>query len=214
MPFPRLRGLLKKNKAEEREIKLDPHVFLYPEAETCNRSGNCCYNQSVLLTHLDVRRIVEQRPDLDVEQVIVLYTPKDGYVDAENLAEFPAPVVDGEQCYLGLRFMDEPDGKHRRCPFFDDVEKSCTIHPFKPLACKTYPFILNEGGISRLEKARCDPLYHPTEAREIIELYDTLLRAGSEFDAFRSEVDEWNAGDRDRSTEAFITAFFKVRKKY
>nr|MDO8113725.1 YkgJ family cysteine cluster protein [Candidatus Sigynarchaeota archaeon] len=187
------------------DLPLDNAVFSAPgEACACDRSGDCCYNHSILLTHYDVHRILERLPQLDIRDLVVLFTSYIGYVDLDVLAGYPAIMLENEPCYLGLRFViDEATGQ-RRCRFLDVSNGLCTIHDFKPMICRTYPFIIDHGKITRLEKIRCKKPYHPFDPAAIKELRATLHRAYLEFEEYKAKIGSWNeTGDTD-SLDAFF----------
>ncbi len=195
------------------DLGLDPRVFSnHEEARACNGSGTCCYNQSILITDEDVKRIVNAIPSIKLEELLVFFVRHDGYKDAELLKEHPEIYIEGEPCYMALRFVPlhgEPDT--RACPFLNRDSGKCTIHDCKPMVCRAYPFIVQDGIITRLEKIRCKVPYHPADQQSILDLQRTLLGSYKELDAFKEKVATWNATRRDSTFPEFFTTFFTFK---
>lgn len=192
-------------------ISLDDRVFTAAgEPETCDCSGDCCTNHSILLTSQDVIRILEHMPSVNVHDLVVFYVSHVGYVDINVLAGYPAIMLENEPCYLGLRFLTDEALGVQRCPFLDTSSNLCKIHKFKPMVCRAYPFLVENGKITRHERLRCKHPYHPRSTADIEALSTILRQAYAEFEAFKLEIEAWNASGQSDSPEALFKAIFKV----
>lgn len=93
----------------------------------CTLCGVCCSQYWVPVTHLDVWRIVHYG-GYEASEFLTLYNA-DSYKSS-----FPKVSIWECEGYLGLkRFTDG------LCIF--NKNKLCTVHQFKPLTCRFYPFI-------------------------------------------------------------------------
>ncbi|MBC7474982.1 MAG: YkgJ family cysteine cluster protein [Candidatus Sericytochromatia bacterium] len=110
-------------------------MFLKKENElnfACQSCGNCCRTFSINLTHLDVERILENRPDL---------TP-DYFVDFSAETEKDDP--EGFIATYGKRQMVlKKKLNSEECVFLEN--NICSIHDFKPRVCKVWPFSLEKN---------------------------------------------------------------------
>ncbi|MFW5987469.1 MAG: YkgJ family cysteine cluster protein [Methanohalophilus sp.] len=138
----------------------------------CSGCGRCCNfstgDNSVLLTYFDIDNL-----------------KKSGNINAiePTVAEEDMFLADteGNVHTFGWRLKRKTNGE---CIFLS--EAGCTIYPFRPLLCRTYPFYITE---SKLEISECKgegegrilPLYHARRLankvlqRYIIELRDTMM---------------------------------------
>jgi Fe-S-cluster containining protein len=190
---------------------LDDRVFSAEgEPEHCDCSGDCCFNHSILLTSFDVIRILDHVPNVNVRDLIVFYVSQVGYVDIDILAGYPAIMLENEPCYLGLRYITDEALGVQRCPFLDTESRLCKIHEFKPMVCRGYPFLFDEGKLTRHERLRCKAPYHPRDPAEIDGLRATLRQAYAEFNAFKLEIEAWNESGQTDSPEAFFKLVFKI----
>lgn len=82
----------------------------------CTKCGACCSRPGVVyLTMLDVQRLAE-------------------FLEATEAQVKEAFLVPAEQGWWII-----PVEEGHPCPFFTS-EGTCTIHPVKPVQCRTYPF--------------------------------------------------------------------------
>jgi Fe-S-cluster containining protein len=99
----------------------------------CLLRGHCCKKYWIPVTHLDLLRIE-------------LYTSIKIYPKMLNLYEvslyedlsYPHVVFGGEKYFLALNSKE--DGS---CLFLSPNGR-CSIHPYKPLVCRFYPFVYSE----------------------------------------------------------------------
>ncbi len=105
----------------------------------CTLCGVCCSQYWVPVTHLDVWRIVNYGC-YDARDFLVLYK------SSSYKSTFPKVLLWEDEGYLGLRRFT--DGF---CVF--NRSKICTVHQFKPLTCRFYPFIYvtSNGRITGIE---------------------------------------------------------------
>ncbi|MEX2757209.1 MAG: YkgJ family cysteine cluster protein [Candidatus Sigynarchaeota archaeon] len=190
-------------------LPLDPAVFSNEnEADSCDCDGECCHEHTVLLTHHDVKRILHGT-NIDPRDLVVFFQAHEGYVDLEVLGGYPAIMLEGEPCYMGLRFIVDDQDARRHCRFLDHQTSKCSIHAFKPMVCRAYPFLVHNGRITRHKKIRCKRPFHPRTQQDITGLRGILLEAYREFEEYRGEVLRWNKSLRHASFEAFFERYFK-----
>ncbi len=84
--------------------------------QNCNRPGQCCE-----LTQVEV--------DADFATMYPLYA-----VEYLNIVDYVRTHFDADRQRELLTFTDE---RPRRCPFLTEVG-GCSIHPVRPLTCRTY----------------------------------------------------------------------------
>ncbi len=154
-------------------ISIPLHDLVMEIARTgfrCIGCGRCCKfstgDNSVLLTYFDIGNL-----------------KKSGNIDAiePTVAEEDMFLADteGNVHTFGWRLKRKTNGE---CVFLGDA--GCTIYPFRPLLCRTYPFYIVEGKLEISEcvgQGRVLPLYHARRLadevlqRYIIELRDTSM---------------------------------------
>jgi Fe-S-cluster containining protein len=119
-------------------------MFLKKENEldfACQSCGNCCRYFNINLTHLDIERILENRPDLKASD-FVTFTNEDVKEDLESFIS-----TSGKR---QLTLKKKADGKE--CIFL--VNNMCSVHEFKPRVCKVWPFSLEKGNITWIKEHR------------------------------------------------------------
>lgn len=136
----------------------------------CSGCGRCCKfstgDNSVLLTYFDINNLKKGGNINAIEPTVA----EESMFLADN---------EGNVHTFGWRLKRKTNGE---CVFLS--EAGCTIYPFRPLLCRTYPFYIAEGKLEISEcggKGRVLPLYHARRLanevlqRYIIELLDTLM---------------------------------------
>ena len=83
---------------------------------SCQRCGSCCHGPSNPITALDLKFMKEKGIDLNG----IDFEGKGFYARGE------LKVVEPEGC----------------CYYYDIDTRSCKIHPYNPLVCYTYPFVV------------------------------------------------------------------------
>ncbi len=97
----------------------------------CQSCGNCCKFFNINITHLDIVRILENRPDLKLNDFIEFSTAEKG--DTESFIST-----------YGKRQLTLKKKKEKNeCVFL--VDNICSIHDFKPRVCKVWPFSLEKN---------------------------------------------------------------------
>lgn len=98
----------------------------------CDRCAHCCKTHRVPITQADIARLRERnsRNTQGLEDWTELLSAEE--VDIENEPESIALVREGRR----LLVLKHRDGA---CVFLDR-ERGCTVHPFRPAACRAYPF--------------------------------------------------------------------------
>jgi Fe-S-cluster containining protein len=119
-------------------------MFLKKENEldfACQSCGNCCRYFNINLTHFDIERILENRPDLKPKD-FVAFSNEDVKEDLESFIS-----TSGKR---QMTLKKKPGGKE--CIFL--VNNMCSIHDFKPRVCKVWPFSLEKGSITWIKEHR------------------------------------------------------------
>lgn len=97
----------------------------------CQSCGNCCKFFNINITHLDIQRILENRPDLKAEDIVSFSISEKG--DPESFIST-----------YGKRQIDLKKKKDKdECVFLEN--NVCSIHPFKPIVCRVWPFSLEKN---------------------------------------------------------------------
>jgi Fe-S-cluster containining protein len=124
-----------KNIIEEITKFLDTHKEKIIETNfNCESCGNCCRYKSVNITHNDVQNILDNRPDIKVEdfvEFIVSNNNNHHHVDKINIKD-----------NKNLMILKKKESI-LECVFLDN--NKCLINEYKPLVCKTWPFVIRES---------------------------------------------------------------------
>lgn len=102
---------------------------------SCQSCGKCCKFFSVNITHLDIKRILENRPDLQVSD-FVDFKPSTDKNDNEAFIS-----TSGKKELI----LKKKSKKNNECVFLEN--NKCSIHSFKPLVCRVWPFSLEKDKI-------------------------------------------------------------------
>jgi Fe-S-cluster containining protein len=108
---------------------------------SCLNCGKCCISFGVCVSEYDVELIVKNT-GLS-EDVFVQYIPN---YDSRERKE-KAVLINGKKMLRILKWKSNPDvflDNEHVCFFYNEKEKRCDIHSFRPRLCRTYPFKLNE----------------------------------------------------------------------
>lgn len=107
----------------------------------CQSCANCCRYFNINITHLDIKRILENRPDLTSND-FVYFTQSD-------------PKEDESESFIStygkrdISLKKKPNSQD--CVFLDE-KNMCSIHDFKPIVCRVWPFSLEKGKISWIKE--------------------------------------------------------------
>ncbi len=173
----------------------------------CTLCGECCKQYVPLIIPEDVARIVDS-----------LHRPMSSFITFYYSDDFAAPLDESYQTQLfrtkygmlvmGLNRVELPSGE-AGCVFVKD--NVCSIHAFKPLVCRQYPFqpqdSSNPQGPFRLIQ---DPCFGRHATDEVVE-EDPVRRNYMEFhekqDRFLEQVKAWNddPASADKEIEDFLT---------
>jgi Fe-S-cluster containining protein len=155
----------------------------------CRLDGSCCKKYWIPVIHLDLWRLYYYGGVADLEDYVTL-------VEGKEAEGTPKPLLfNGEYVYLALAWRDDA------CIFLAS-DGRCTVHPFKPLVCRFYPFVyhvredgeveidVNEGAIGECPGLIMDD--KPIDP-EIVEYLKRLARARIlELKLWDAFVEEWN----------------------
>jgi len=101
----------------------------------CILKGYCCKKYWIPVTHLDLLRL-KIYANVDIKPSTISLYEASLYDDLT----YPQVVFGGEKYFLALNSKD--DGS---CIFLLRNGK-CSVHPYKPLVCRFYPFVYIENG--------------------------------------------------------------------
>lgn len=128
---------------------------------TCLNCGKCCISFGVCVSEHDVKLITENT-GLS-EDNFVQYIPD--FESRERKEK--AVLINGKKMLRILQWKSNPDvylDNEHICIFYNEKEKKCNIHSFRPLLCKTYPFKLNENGkLIETQSRVCPSKWWPKE---------------------------------------------------
>lgn len=126
-----------KNTIKEINIFLDKYKEKVVETDfTCQSCGNCCRYKAVNITHNDLQRILDNKPELSV----------DGFIEFIEIPEESGSYNHGDKLQLEnkRKLMILKKKKNiKECVFLEN--NMCSINNFKPLVCKTWPFVIRES---------------------------------------------------------------------
>lgn len=109
----------------------------------CQSSANCCRFFNVNITHLDIKKILDNREDLNPNDFLY-FTQSD-------------PKEDESESFIstyGKRNISLKKKSNSQDCVFLDANNMCSIHEFKPIVCKAFPFSLEKGKISWINEHR------------------------------------------------------------
>jgi Fe-S-cluster containining protein len=107
---------------------------------SCQSCGNCCRFFSVNITHLDIKRILENRPDLKATDFVDFKAS----IDKNDNEAFISTAGKKELV------LKKKNKESNECIFLEN--NKCSIHSFKPLVCKVWPFSLEKGNITWIKE--------------------------------------------------------------
>jgi len=157
----------------------------------CLKKGLCCIKYWIPVTHIDLFRL-ETYGEINAIEVVRLVNSR--IFRAQG--RIPKIKFKGDKYYLALRT------KSNRACIFLTKEGECSVHPFKPLVCRFYPFVYSVSGDGRIKiKVNKDaakecpglilddkPIEREIELR-LIRLAKARIR---ELELYRKAVSFWN----------------------
>ena len=157
-------------------------------------TGYCCKEYTVLVTPLDVRRILDNLP-ADVTSFVAFYQ---GDIETQNF--YPKITLGGEEYCLGLLTSPQTGG----CVFQTGLG-ICGIHTFSPMVCQTYPWNLDSNGeLTHMDNILCHHLYpagNPESTKK------TIRQSWKEIEITKKMICDWNeqfGNDVDKDTTEFL----------
>ncbi len=149
---------------------------------------NCCMDFVVYVNSHDIHRI-STNLKVPPESFIQLYQPEDedSAVRVEDGLYDLALKDDKGTC----NFLKREAGQFR-----------CSIQPFKPGICRTYPFEVRRGRFVQIVKKVCPVDWRLPKNLEMqmSSMYD---EHDKEWDFYLDLIEEWNEGKKDRSLSSF-----------
>lgn len=124
--------------AIEKLTEIEKKMHNHPEYNralgfSCQSCGNCCRFQNINITNNDLYKIMQNRPDLDVSD-IVDFAESSGIVKNLSAERF---ISEDKEKWMILKKKKAS----RDCVFLTE-DNLCSINDFKPLICKSWPFSL------------------------------------------------------------------------
>ncbi|MBD3353217.1 MAG: hypothetical protein GF364_17185 [Candidatus Lokiarchaeota archaeon] len=174
----------------------------------CRRCGNCCKNQSVLITFRDIREIHEYYPDLNILNIITIFeVPRDHkYLTCINQNYPKIRIMEHNQMvqgFLGLKFVINKEG-NLICPFYNETTSLCNIHLHKPLICRVYPHRLDDSGDVVWNDAKCIEPWNFSNKLKTKEIRFELRCAKESYAIFSREVEKWNKIYEKKNHDEFL----------
>ncbi len=155
-------------------------------------SGFCCSEYTVLITILDVKRILENIPGLHPYQFMTFYDES-----VETLDYYPIIKIQGKGWVVGM-LQDE---KHKTCPFHTPLGL-CGIHDFSPMVCQTYPFSLTDDEeVTYIPNVKCPKLFPPFNEERIRRI---VLQSWREIEEYKEIVEKWNKKNPNGTFDEFM----------
>ncbi|MCI4436467.1 MAG: YkgJ family cysteine cluster protein [Ignisphaera sp.] len=158
----------------------------------CLMKGYCCKKYWIPVTHLDLLRI-EIYAKVDIKPDMLSLYDASLYEDLQ----YPQIIFNSKKYFLAL--SSKEDGS---CIFLSKDGK-CSIHPYKPLVCRFYPFVyiendngdididLNDNAIGECPGIILDDKPIPDNIRKE---YLRLAKARIlELKLWKHVADEWNS---------------------
>jgi len=149
----------------------------------CNTcKGHCCKSFSVFTTANDAARISKA---INVEPSYFMNP-----YPATLKTNFPAFRLGNDYYLLGL---DTRNGSVKDCKFMIDLgnARRCGIYNHRPMACRTYPFVMSGLILDFVEEDICPKQWWPEDdARE--EYLDNIKQLNNELKDYNRIVTMWN----------------------
>lgn len=158
----------------------------------------CCKDLLISLSHIDVQRILKHKR-LDLSKFIKFYTE----VNPEfykYTASIVAIKLDNTDCLMALNLVDH----NECCPFLKN--NKCIIYPYRPMVCRTYPFMINGNGFLYQQSTSNCP--HKWDEPAIAEIRKNYLQLIKEYTIYRRRVAWWNLYCSNLEIEDFIIYIF------
>lgn len=125
---------------------------------SCTNCGKCCISFGVCVSEHDIKLICENT-GLS-EDNFVQYLPD--FESRERKEK--AVVINGKKMLRILQWKFNPDvylDNEHVCTFYNEKEKKCNIHSFRPLLCRTYPFKLSGDKLIETQSRVCSSKWWP-----------------------------------------------------
>lgn len=154
---------------------------------SCQSCGNCCKYFDINITHLDIERILKNRPDL-IAKDFVSFIQADTNKDTEKESFIST---------YGRREIALKKKKETKSCVFLNENNMCSIHDFKPLVCRVWPFSYEKGKISWIDEHRdfikhtCKHIYEKG-ANDPDKLKDLIKEHYKERKIYSKFVKIWN----------------------
>ncbi len=179
----------KNKKSADKELVDDPAFCI------ARCTGFCCKEYTVLITSLDVRRILDNIPGINVCNFVVFYNG-----DVETLNYYPKILIKGEEYCLGMHVSDKLGG----CIFQTGLG-ICGIHTCSPMVCQTYPWTMDENEeLITMDNVLCANRFMPGNPEST---KATIRQSWEEIEVYTKKVQEWNekfGNDKTKDTNDFL----------
>mgnify|MGYP001566369284 CR=1 FL=1 len=127
-------------KEELKVVEIDLKQSGYPDETnfSCETCGNCCRTKLINISHKDIKNILKNRPDLKPDDFLKIMPINKAFLPDKYEKEFFISAGN-KRHWLVLEKKENSND----CIFLTD-NNYCSIHEFKPLACKVWPFSLRQ----------------------------------------------------------------------
>lgn len=176
---------------------------------SCQSCGNCCKSFDVNITDYDIGRILENRPDLNFDDFIEIVEPV-AKTDVEHLK-----LTSNKDAMIILKQKQNS----KECIFLTE-NNMCSIHEFKPIGCRTWPFTLNfynsdvkwNNLFRPFLKNKCA---HKLEENSNDEnfLRENIEKLILDLDLYKLKIKEWNKKDVDKLGKNELVKYLIPNKK-
>lgn len=163
----------------------------------CGRCGTCCTEPVVPVTDSDVRRLCDAR-NLSAERIVRFYSQKEMEYDSE--ADLWISLSRGKRA-MGLR------KRKARCMFLTD-ENDCSVYPYRPMTCRTFPYMVEFDEAYTVEKVSLNKIVNCRCKRKpkssIPEVIQNVRTEYTEDDSYYDKILQWNLQEQPGSPEEFL----------
>jgi len=104
----------------------------------CMKCGTCCHEVPGNIEYPTYKRI----PLYPDEAEILIKIAKERAVPFKVIEDLVFPDKKNNKIIV-VTYRIRLDNEHKRCPFYSE-STGCTVHEYKPLACKAYPLALKQ----------------------------------------------------------------------
>jgi Fe-S-cluster containining protein len=147
----------------------------------------CCINYTVTITGYDAWLIATEL-QRDMREFVVYYPAQKDEPDNFRLDH-------GEMAFKIALGKGAANGEEQPCIFWLSLPEGyarCSIYPFRPFVCQSYPSFLNEGLVQLRTDVLCPQRSWNMSTMDLPAWRRRLLRYQMEYDIYAYVVERWN----------------------